>query len=115
MAEAREVGRSKESFVRAERKSGAGAVTNNCLEFRDLDIKLGWLVEDPEGTTEPAFPRHDYTDGGSIGNSALTIGNDLLKSWTSRTISTQAQQNPNDEIVIEKPILVKRNLFLLFL
>lgn len=80
MAEAREAGRSKESFVREERKSRAGAVTSNCLEFRDLNIKLGWLVEDPEGTTEPAFLRHDYTDRGSTGNSALTIGNDLLKS-----------------------------------
>ena len=78
MAEAREAGRSKESFVKAERKSSASsskyqerAVRNNCLEFRYLDTKLGWFVEDPEGTAEPAFPHRDYTtDGGSIGNAA---------------------------------------------
>jgi len=44
---------------------------NNCLEFRYLDTKLGWLVEVPEGTAEPASPRHDNTtDGGSVGNAA---------------------------------------------
>lgn len=40
---------------------------NNYLEFRYLDSKLGWLVEDPEEMAGPAFPCYSYTtDGVSV-------------------------------------------------